>query len=357
MRASAANPRSPICILGAGPAALLSQAFLRKKGVKPMVVGESVLGNLSPMRHEGARVGLVPIFPIQESDLFQRIAAEAPAAPEPVAITFAQGAEELTDAITPGSHAEFLAQSFGDRQQRLILAKKHVGCEAFTRPFPELRRKVVASYPQVKRTRTLVGFAEGVSAYLHYIERAQFSVSVPERIVKVDLAKRCIVTASSEIRYDQLVCTLPIPDLVRLAGIAPRVAFVGSGVQTAVAAVEEPLSANRVVYDCAARSPIFRAFVPRPGFIVAQVARGEWDAASGAIATRIAELFGLAAAPRILRRFTIDNCYPLAVSDEARRDELFHQLERSGTVLFGRAAQWRYLDLDELDWERIDGLQ
>jgi len=351
------KPRNSLCILGAGPAALLSQAFLREKGCNPVVVADSVLGNLKPMRYEGVRVGMVPIFPFKESELFQRIAWEPPVAADRVSVTFAPGSEDLPDAISPGSHAEFIANNFSDSRRRLILAKKHVGTGVFTRGFPELRRKVVANYPQIKRERTLVGFAEGVSFYLRYIERGGFTVSVRERVLEVDVANRRVVTNSREIRYERLISTLPISDLVRVAGIQTGIDFVGEGAQIAVAMVREPLEPNRIIYDCDAQSPIYRAFVPRGGFVVAQVARGHWEVDPGIVAKRIEQLFGLAATPLILRRFTINNCYPLAVSDYALKDELVHHLESSGITLFGRGAQWEYVDLDELEWGRIDSLQ
>jgi len=348
--------RSDVCILGAGPAALLAQAFLRRKGLDPVVVAESDLGNLKPMRHQDVRLGLVPIFPREDSELFQRMQWEPSRDADRVAVSFQGGCEDVHDAVAPGSHAEFITQTFGDSKRRLVLAKKHAGAQVFTRALPELRRKVVATYPRAPRGGSQLGFADGVSFYLHFLERERCGATVGEPVLRIDLPNRRVATRSREIGYDRLVSTLPMPEFLRLAGIGMPLELLGGGAQIAVAKTAQPVGANQLVYDCDGAAPLFRAFVPRDGFVLAQVAPGHWQADSTRIAERIAQLFALDAVPQVLRRFTINNCYPLAVSDDARRQHLFDDLEGSGVTMFGRGAEWKYLDLDELDWGRIDRL-
>lgn len=354
--AAVVKNRAPVCILGAGPAALLAQAFLRRKGLDPIVVAESDFGNLKPMRHQGVRLGLVPIFPRADSELFQRMQWEPSRAADRVAVSFHGGCEDVRDAVAPGSHAEFITRNFEDSRRRLVLAKKHAGAQVFTHALPELRRKVVATYCGAPRGGSQLGFADGVSLYLRYLERERCGTTVGEPVLRIDLANRRVTTPSRDIGYDRLVSTLPMADFLRLAGMGAPLELLGGGAQIAVAKASQPIGANQLVYDCDAQTPIFRAFVPRDGFVLAQVAPGHWQADSERIAERIAQLFALRAVPQVLRRFTIDDCYPLAVSDDARRQQVFDDLERSGVTLFGRAAEWKYLDLDELDWGRVDRL-
>ena len=348
--------RVPVCILGAGPAGLLAHAFLRARGCDPAIVAQSALGNLQPMQHDGLRVGIVPIFPPEDSDLFRRMAWKPAGSSDIVTVSYVQGEEGPPGAISPGSHADFLVQSFSDIRRRLVLASKHAGEGVFQRGYPELRRKVASTYPQARRPRNYVGFCEGVSYYLRYIERAGLGALPVEQILGIDVAGRRVVTESREIGYEQLVCTLPITDFLRMATLRTNLEFVGTGAQLAVGVADGPVDCNHMVYDCDALSPVFRAFVPRSGFIVAQVAQGHWRSDPGPIAGRLQQLFGLEAAPRLVRRLDIGNCYPLAVSNGAERDRLVRELEDSGITLFGRGAQWQYLDLDELDWRRIDRL-
>jgi GT2 family glycosyltransferase len=352
--AATTKSRGAICILGGGPAALLAQAFLRRKGVEPIVVAESEFGNLRPMRHRDGRVGLVPIFPREDSELFKRMQAGPSPAADRVAVSFHGGCEDVHDAVAPGSHAEFITRTFADSRRRLVLAKKHAGAQVFTRALPELRRKVVATYPTAARGGSHLGFADGVSLYLSYLERERCGSTFGEPVLRIDLPRRRVTTRSREIAFDRLVSTLPMPEFMRLAGMRMPIELLGGGAQIVVAKAAQPVAANRLVYDCDGATPIFRAFVPRDGFVLAQVAPGQWRADSSRIAERIAQLFALDAAPHVLRRFTIDNCYPLAVSDDGHRQQVFDDLEGSGVTMFGRAAEWKYLDLDELDWDRID---
>lgn len=349
---------SPVCILGGGPAALLSQALLRHKGVAADVVADTLTGSLTPMQVGGVRVSPVPVFVSPESALFRKLAwgpltdadrvttGYSPTMPGPA-----------TDEALPGSYAEFMTQRYPDAQQRLIITKKHVGPVVFQRDLPGLRRKVLAHYPAGRAAARRVGFCDGVSPYLHYLERNPGPDALLESVRAIDIARRRVTTSTHRvITYERLICTLPLMHFLALANIATSLTALSGGAQLVVASCRQAAPRNHLLYDCDVASAVHRVFIPREGFVIAQVARGHWDADTAMITTRIQQLFDFGDPPIVLKRLTIPACYPLALSDYAQRDALVDTLQGSGVTLFGRFAQWEYLDLEELNWERIECL-
>jgi hypothetical protein len=218
-----------------------------------------------------------------------------------------------------------------------------------------LCRKVLAHHPVDGRIVERIGFCAGVSLYLHFIERERVR-SIDGSIQSIDTARKVVTTSSDRITYDRLISTLPLLEFLSLARIPTTLTTFAAGAQLLVARTKGPVTPNDLIYDCDAASSIHRVFVPCEGYVIIQVARPDWGVEEEAITRRVQVLFDHAEPPTILRKFTLQACYPLAVSDYAQRDALIDDLEGIGVTLFGRFAEWEYRDIEELNWERIECL-
>ncbi len=346
-----------VCILGGGPAALLSQALLLRKGISSCIFAKSVLGNLAPLRVGEVRITPIPIFVSPETHLFRQLTLGQLTDSDYVTTNYSpEASSDVSDNILPGSYAEFILQQYPDGAKRLIITKKHLGTLPFRCDLPGLRRKVLSHYPPGHLPPRRVGFNEGISPYLRSIERVQCHQVVNEDVLAVDVDKQRIITKSYQVTYERLISTLPLLDFLALAAIKTPLTTVGGDAQMVVASTRQLKGRNQLIYDCDATSPVYRAFIPRDNVVVAQVARAHWDIKDLAIAARVQELFAFSDRPIVVKRLTVRSCYPLGLSDYSLRDVIIADLEQLGVTLFGRLAQWEYLDLEELDWERIECL-
>lgn len=345
---------SSVCILGGGPAALLSQIFLRQRGIDSTVVAGSVLGGLATMQFGGVRLSPIPIFVSPASDLYRRLAWAPPADADFVTVSNSPvKSNGHVDEIHAGSYAEFMVQRYPDAQQRLIITKKHLGETAFQRNFAGLCRKVLSHHPPGHRFADRIGFCEGVSLFLHYLEREGFPDPLRGPIRAIDVDRKCVVTESHQITYDRLISTVPLLDFLALAGMPTSLQVSGAGARFAVVRTRGEVTPNRLIYDCDAASPVHRVFTPLAHYAIVQVAQPAWDSDDAPIARRTGELLDLDEEPEILRRLAVENCYPLAVSDYGLRDAIVSDLQQRNVTLFGRFAEWEYRDIEELNWERI----
>jgi hypothetical protein len=253
-----------------------------------------------------------------------------------------------------GSHADFLMKARTDESAFAVtMAVKHLGMVVYERAFPELEWKVRTHYCDGAKSPRRIGFSEGVSPYLPFIERNLGSSDLPEMIVRVDLKKRCVTTSRRTIFYDRLISTVPLRRFLELADVDCPIQTEAGGGHFVSFATDEGVVPNHLIYDTDSLSPIYRTFAPRPEIIVAQVAVGHWSESADVLALRLQQFLDLRTPLRLLGRVTIDECYPLRLSDYTMKAELVETLSRAGVTLFGRFAEWTYRDLEELDWAAI----
>jgi hypothetical protein len=137
-----------VCILGGGPAAILSCHFLRQKGIESVMVANSPLGMLSPITVNGQRIASIPIFINSGSHMYLRLMRESPSFGVPLQIAYANLEMSATrSAIHPHSYASFVTKRFPHYRLPLLLAEKHLGPVVLTDELPELRRKLMRHYP------------------------------------------------------------------------------------------------------------------------------------------------------------------------------------------------------------------
>lgn len=349
--------RTSVCTLGGGAAGLLGDLFLRRMAIDSTVVSKSSYGIIAPVLSGVIRFSPVPIFINAASDLFRRMGWEQMRGADYLKVTHLDVAANDTPQATirSGSYAEFLVERYDGAVLPLILAQKHLGPVVFTDALPEVRRKVMSHYPPAggRGKPERIGFLNGLCPYFVYLERQPRGRIVPETVRRIDLRGHCVFTRSHTIHYDHLIVTIPLLEFLQLAGMQTKLAVRAAGAKFVVLKTDEPLTPNVMIYDGNERSAVYRAFIPRTEIVIVQLARSSWDSSLSELTARVQELLGLAGEPRVLRHFTIEDCYPLAVSDYGLKRLIEDELHKSAVTLFGRFSQWEYRDLDELEWERF----
>lgn len=349
--------KADICVLGGGAAALIASELLRKNGASCCIVASSLFGNLAPIKFGMNRISPVPIFVGYDSSLYNKLGFNSPSDEDFVTTEYSAifGAV-LKKEISPNSFAESIERTYQDANKRLIITRKHLGRLPFDRDLPGLSRKVQAQYNPYRREKRRIGFIEGVSPYLRLLESAPMPQVIAEKLVRVDIAGRCVTTSSRQVSYNHLISTIPLLDFLSLSKIPNTLQVSSAGAQIYIFDTCVANNRNSLIYDCDDRSPVYRAYAPRGNFVIAQIAYEQWGARDEVVAARIRELLDLEIGTVALKKLTMNDCYPLALSDYRQRDSIMKVLEDSGVTIFGRLGQCEYLDLEELDWGRIECL-
>jgi len=339
------------CICGGGPAALLCAALLRQKGADTLIVSPRKFGMLTPVQAGGQSVTPTPIFPWLDSTLFTDLLAGALDAPSVLRAHYWETiAREPERCPGRGSHAEFLRGFYDDPTRATILAEKHLGAAIYVREMPEVRRKVSRHYPAKSAARQKAGYYDGLSPYYVFLRNAEIGPAVDQAVCRVAPDESLVTAGTVEIRYRHLISTIPLWSFLGLAGMETELRSEAGGAQFVLMTSEEEAEPNLVVYDCDSGSAVYRVFTPLPRVLVVQVAHAHWKADVSLTANRVATLLRLKTAPVVERVIEMPGCYPLGVSDEPLKEGLLRSLREKGIVSFGRFAEWRYADLDDLDW-------
>lgn len=346
-----------VCVLGGGAAALITNELLRRKGVSCCIIASSFLGNLAPIKVGINRISPVPIFIGYDSALYEKLGFGSPSGEDFVTTEYSGvfGIIRKED-IATNSFAESVERTYQDSKKRLIITRKHLGRLPFDHELPGLNRKVQAQHNPDRRAIRRIGFTEGVSPYLKFVESAPKPHVIAEQLVQVDIKRQCVTTINRQIFYKQLVSTIPLLEFLSVSKIPNTLQTSSAGAQIYVFEARDTNHQNSLIYDCDARSPVHRVYAPPGNFVIAQIAYEQWGANDEAIGARISDLLGREIEAVSVKKITINNCYPLALSDYQQRDEIMKTLEGSGVTTFGRLGQWEYLDLEELDWGRIECL-
>lgn len=346
-----------VCILGIGPTALLALTLLEERQLSVCAVGDKLFGGVAAIEVPGGRISPLPVFATTDSYWFDRMRdAGATSGGDVRAHLLDVDKAVSREPIAVGSFAATLAAWYPAEPERLVITHKQLGPVAFREPAPILCQKVRSHYPTRAHHTARAGFQDGVSPYLLYLEHIARQRATCASILGVDLEARTVVTAHGTIRYRRLINTLPVLRFLSLARIPAPFATVGAGAQFVVASTAADVAVNSLIYDCAPSSPVHRVIVPRPGIVVAQVAHAAWSIGAEDIQTRLHEILALDHPTLPIARFSVRDCYPLGVSDDGAFRALKESLHRRDAVLFGRLAEWAYLDIEELDWSRIEAI-
>jgi protoporphyrinogen oxidase len=193
------------------------------------------------------------------------------------------------------------------------------------------------------------------------------AIRCAEEVVRIDLARRHVVTTRATVGYDRLVSTLPLDRTFRLAGLRAGRATASRLRATRVTTVHLALRASRLpdfhwIYVPDPALPFYRLTrvdriapdaVPGAQVLLVECAQHRDDptdpAATADLVVRELERLGLASATDVLRRwaFATAPAYPIPHRDHHRDvPRLLEILRSSGVVSAGRFGEWQQHNMD-----------
>jgi hypothetical protein len=344
--------RRDICVLGAGPAGLFAATWLRTyRGIRATVIGVPRFGMLRPALGPTGPISLVPILPPVGSTSFP----PSIHTDQVLCTQYVGRCDRLfVQRHAPGSFAWYSASNLTPRAQ--ALAHKQFGTLARTSPLLEVRAKIARTYVNHAAPANRAGYIHGESPYVGTMRAAAAAAELVDRtVVSIDHRRRRVRFADGgHLDYGSMVLTIPLPQIARLLAI-PYATMTCAAAEFVVArCVDVP--ANLLIYDSEPDSPMFRVISPRTGIVVVQLALTE--ARTDRLTTRCVQ--------RLRRRLTeaigspttgidptirrVEMAYPTDPPDAAFLHRLETVAEAGNIVRLGRFAEWRYVDLHELEW-------
>lgn len=304
---------------------------------------------------------VIPVFPSLDDTWFSRhlkLLAEWPPTPlDPAADLLrvshrfadsAMGAHPADGTAAPGSYAEQA------RGVSLTQAYKQFGQQlCTTAPLLELQAKVRRHYPNSGDRPGRVGFLRGECAYAHLARTVGRDLAVAtSRCAHINHDLREVqLEDGRRLEYDSLVFCGSLGSLSSSLGVSGEELVGAPAVFMTCSIPAGGLPPNCLVYDYRQDSPILRVFVPAEGRLLVQLTV---NMPIDRYEVRLALESLLDLRPGPLRGPSIlEGAYPLEPRPAETATALNEACELGGITRFGRYAEWRYVDLHELEWERL----
>jgi len=342
----------PVVVLGGGPAGLLAANWISTHHrVDPVVVARPpLLGMLKPQLIRQRRTTIAPVLPVEGA------AYPAVEGPSPLlSVAYVPGGgtppePPRADALSFAAYARTALPG-----SSIVMARKQFGDRVFARPLREVRDKIARNYQGTERRAARRGYVDGESPYAFLLrDIVRRHRIVEDEVTRIDHRTRTMHLRSRRITYRKLVSTVPVPRLLGLLGVDA-----GGLLEAAPAAFRvltgRRLPVNSLVYDLDPASPIFRLVVPRSTVAVAQLSQAAGPVESVESAAR-----RLLDAPDLVltdARFEFTNAYPVEPLEGRLTAVVDECCAAGGIVRVGRFAEWRYVDLHEIDWAgKLEGI-
>ena len=373
-------PRMDV-VAGSGPTAVFAAAAgLLSEGPR-LLVSYSRHGMLSPIRsfypHLPFNNTLVPIFPPSTKTELSQLLARLRIRLDDFDRS-SDGCREVVrrykfDHVSPcvveGSLPFSDADSFGhyaatNGWRTLTLASKQYGRELLSRPLSLVRAKVDNSYLRANASEFhRLGYVGGRSRYAIAMEILLRSLTTNNSSIReINPSDRSVVLATGQrLMYKRLIFTGRITQLADLLGVRPY-SPLSAPAHFCVGRCDkgEP---NQITYDLRDDSPVFRVITTDTRIWVAQLSQDyairekqsqvPEDSLGADLKAALADLLETGSIEILAGLLTLNGAYPLERLPIEYEQELESRCQDAGVVRFGRFAEWRYVDLHELDWSRI----
>ena len=344
------------CLLGYGYASLIAYHKLLKTNNHEDIL---ILRNenstpIFSIEHEGTRFSPLPIFPVEESELYNSDLFDDVPKQKPISVSFS----ELTNfnykdhTIEQGSLASFMLSNQGI-DQRLCLGLKQWGDSMLSKPFSQVQDKIKRHYIS-KSGNTRIGYVNGKSIFKYAINKLNPEVLNFANLQKIDIEKKEVHTNDSIIKYEKLVSTIPFHYLLDLCGLKHNHNTDYASAYFYFFKYKDGFDENQVVYDCDFNSDILRIFSIKDDFLLAQLRSDkQGQIPIEKIRKRVQELVPSIKELEFAQELFVPMSYPLELVTEPSTLESIDTLKENGVVPFGRFGEWGYSDLHELDWSTI----
>ncbi len=356
------NFNCEICILGTGPAARICSILL--KDTNHLVVGSGItMGSLSKFKIHDKELNLIPIFPVYQSALYQELWKD-----QNVKHNFLEyidygdvviGFEKIQHLILKAKPESYAVEHLKKKndihtQKNILLAYKLFGDIIFDKRLSRLSNKVQRHYDN-KMPRARIGFVNVLSPYYEKLQAIPERVFLVEEVKEIDIEKKIVHTTRSEIKYQRLISTLNLREMISKVRTVPDIKLISKPASFYIFKTTYSLDSHKVIYDLEIKSPIYRVFTIDPNFLIVQLSQIYTleDGGSDLIVNRLKHFFGDGFCVCFEYYYSIQDAYPLDTSSDEALKQYVSELEANDVLLIGRFAEWEYVDLHELNYSRI----
>jgi hypothetical protein len=368
-----------VLVIGRGAVAIFAAATATLHGRKPLLVGSNGGSLLSPMREYFPELPLentlVPIFPPAHQTELGDVLATLGAPLEAIGGWKSAGQKmtreyrfedrapaQRSSTPSPDSFAAY-ASAKGRRTE--ILARKQYGeTLVSSRPLRMVQEKTERNYGGTGDAGSArLGYVAGRSRYAIAAEKLATRLArIDDQVVGLEPLKRSVRLRSGQVvRYEQAVFTGRCQVLASMLEVEGHEA-VSAPAHFCVCRSYLDRS-SRVIYDLRPDSPILRVISTDQAILVAQLSQPPGNGPGGlrpmhssarlCIQRSVEALTDGARAQVITGIRSIEEAYPVEPLAVGYDSELTATCQKAGIRRFGRSAEWKYLDLHELDWSAL----
>ncbi len=349
--------RADYLIAGTGPSALMHYLHLKKMGRDVLLVGPDLYGHLKPVVYSeiGKQVNLLPIFPVIESELWRKLNEEE-ISENPLTLQKLNlnGAGRQQPKIQ-NCYYNYLLQNQQNSNVPYILSYKQFGDLIFEHQLFELQKKLNRNYNSGRPKFMKAGFVNGLSPYYRYLKIREPYPVINEPVQFIDYPNKALHTKTSTVRYNNLIYTMPLHHLFDVTRLKKSFELVSGDAKFLIFFSSKTLPENHLWYCCNIQSNIYRAFVPHKNMIVVQLSRKSWGVKPKMVGSELRNLLNLEGGLFHIDTKTFPGCYPLDVYGVNEKNELTDFLSSHNFYFSGRFAEWRYIDLHEVDFDQFTG--
>ena len=345
--------RTDYLIAGTGPSALIHYLNLKNSGKEAVLLGSGLYGQLKPVEYRqiGKSVNLLPIFPVTESNLWKRLNPDLKADNHLTLEKINLNGIRRPEYRLQACYYNYLLQHQQESDIPYILSYKQFGDLIFKHPLTELKKKLNRNYRSGQPKYLKTGFVNGLSPYYSFLKSREPYPVIPGMIEQIDYVNKMVHTKKGAIRYNHLIYTLPLDYFFDTTDLKKTFQLISGDARFLIYYTDEHLPENHLWYCCDIDSNIYRAFVPQKNLLVVQLSKKSWEKNPNEISTELQSLTGIKEKFHHIDTTTHLHCYPLDVSCNIKKEELAGFLREHNVYLSGRFAEWRYIDLHEVDYD------
>lgn len=335
-------------VLGAGPTGLFAADWI-SRNIDPDVVtvGARSMGMLEPVEFDGRLVTILPVFP-QRDQVFPKIRDEGP----DLVLTHAGSPAVPECRVSPAPHS-YAARAMREfAPASLSLAWKQFGRRIWQEPLLEVQRKVERTYSATSaKSPVRIGYVRGESPYAHELRTAIRRLRVINaRPIEITDDRTIVLDNQMRLPYRHIINTLPLPTIARILKLPdPGGAFAAAKFLLAHIVPTVP---SRLIYDLDPGSLVFRVLTPCADIALVQLSLSHACVAQDVLRGRVECLLGVKVIEFHPHSFSFPRAYPLDPPSARGASIIAATAESCNMLNIGRFAEWRYIDLHEISWEK-----
>lgn len=348
--------KTKICILGYGFTSLIAyKKLLEKYNHNDILILKDVSAkDILTLEIDSLIFSPLPIFPVLESDLYNSGLFENKEHKESIKVSYT----EVTNfnlkkyEIKSKSLASFMVSN-DSINKWFCLGLKQWGEDFLSKPFNQVQSKIKNHYLS-KNGNTRIGYSDSLSQYYDVVKSLNPIVTKYREILNIDYKNSLLITDSKKIKYEKLISTIPIDKLLSFCNfnVTPDLDYFGS--YFFYFRYSEGFNKNNLIYDCDFDSEILRIFSINDNFMMVQLK----SIKSTGIDSTIIKNQILKLVPSIKNlKFSGELILPMSypVEDIADKETLnaIENISKFNLIPFGRFGEWKYTDLHELNWKKI----